>query len=85
MPIANLLYLGLSYAGGLWIRPSSLPHRVEQVSRLLPTRALADVLTAVVYGDPWAWRRWVYLAGFAVLFAALAAAGYRRDEGKRFR
>lgn len=85
LPIANLLYLGLSYAGGLWIRPSSLPHRVEQVSRLLPTRALADVLTAVVYGDPWAWRRWIYLAGFALLFAALAAAGYRRDEGKRFR
>jgi ABC-2 type transport system permease protein len=85
LPIANLLYLGLSYAGGLWIRPSSLPETVERISPFLPTRALADELTAVVYGDPWQRRRWLYLTAFAVVFAALAALGYRRDEGKRFR
>jgi len=26
LPIANLLYLGLSYAGGLWMRPADLRH-----------------------------------------------------------
>lgn len=85
LPIANLLYLGLSYAGGLWIRPSDLPASVDEISRFLPTRVLADLLTAVVYGNPWAPGRWLYLAAFAVAFAAVAALGYRRDEGKRFR
>jgi ABC-2 type transport system permease protein len=85
LPIANLLYLGLSYAGGLWIRPRDLPAPVAAVSPYLPTRALADLLTAVVYGNPFAPARWVALGGFALCFAALAAWGYWRDEGKRFR
>ena len=85
LPIANLLYLGLSYAGGLWIRPSELPGFVRDVSPYLPTRALADVLGNVVYSNTFAARPWVALAGFTAAFAAVAAAGYRRDEGKRYR
>ena len=85
LPIANLLYLGLSYLGGLWIRPRDLPHAAAAVSPYLPTRALADVLAAVVYGDPFASRGWLALVAFAAAFAALAAWGYHRDEGKRFR
>ena len=85
LPVANLLYLGLSYAGGLWIRPSELPHAVRRVSPLLPTRALADALAAVVYGNAFALRPWLALLAFASAFATLAAWGYRRDEGRRFR
>jgi len=85
LPIANLLYLGLSYAGGLWIRPQDLPAGVAAVSPYLPTRALADVLSATVSGDPFSPERWVVLYAFAALFAATAVWGYRRDEGKHFR
>jgi ABC-2 type transport system permease protein len=85
LPIANLLYLGLSYAGGLWIRPDDLPRAVRVVSPLLPTRAYEELLAAVVYGNAFALRRWLALFAFAVLFAALAAWGFRRDEGRRFR
>jgi ABC-2 type transport system permease protein len=85
LPIANLIYLGLSYAGGLWIRPSELPHAVHRVSPLLPTRALADALAGVVYGNAFAPQPWLVLVGFAAAFAALGAWGYRRDEGRRFR
>jgi ABC-2 type transport system permease protein len=85
LPIANLLYLGLSYAGGLWMRPGDLPAIVAAVSPYLPTRALADTLSATVYGHPFGLRAGASLAGFTVLFAAVAAWGYRRDEGRRFR
>jgi ABC-2 type transport system permease protein len=84
LPIANLLYLVLSYLGGLWILPSRLPEPVGTVSRFLPTRALADELVATARGGPAEWNAWFALAGFAGLFAWIAFAGYRRDEGRRF-
>jgi ABC-2 type transport system permease protein len=84
LPIANLLYLGLSYAGGLWIRPQDLPAGVAAVSPYLPTRALADILTATVSGGPFSLHPWAILAAFGTLFAATAVWGYRRDEGKRY-
>jgi ABC-2 type transport system permease protein len=85
LPLANLIYLVLSYAGGLWFRPERLPAPVERVSRLLPTRALADVLAAPAVGSAPPWRPWIALFGFAAAFGALAAWGYRRDEGRRYR
>lgn len=85
LPIANLLYLGLSYAGGLWIRPRDLPAAVAGVSPYLPTRSLSDVLAATVVGHPFEPGACARLAGFAALFAWLAVWGYRRDEGRRFR
>jgi len=85
LPIANLLYLVLAYAGGLWMRPAELPDTVQSLSPLLPTRALADLLGNVVYGNAFAPRPWARLAAFSAVFAALAAAAYRRDEGARYR
>jgi ABC-2 type transport system permease protein len=85
LPIANLLYLVLSYAGGLWFRPQRLPPLVERVSPLLPTHALADVLAAAAMGAGPPWRSWAALAAFSALFAVAAVWGYRRDEGRRYR
>jgi ABC-2 type transport system permease protein len=84
LPLANLLYLLLAYAGGLWTRPSGLPEAVRGVSSFLPTRALSDGLVAAVLAGSVDWRAWVTLILFSVIFAALAIAGYRRDEGRRF-
>lgn len=85
LPLANLLYLGLAYAGGLWFRPSQLPGPVAAVSVYLPTRRLANVLAGVVSGTPWPAADWGVLAAFSLAFAAAALLGYRRDEGRRFR
>ncbi|HWE81531.1 MAG TPA: ABC transporter permease [Gaiellaceae bacterium] len=84
LPVANLLYLGLSYAGGLWSRPGALPHVVRVVSPYLPTRALSDALVSVATGASPAWSAWAVLATFACIFATLATVGYRRDEERRF-
>jgi ABC-2 type transport system permease protein len=84
LPLANLLYLVLAYAGGLWTRPSGLPEAVRSVSRFLPTRALSDGLVAAVLAGSVDWGAWATLTGFSVVFAAIAVAGYSRDEGRRF-
>ena len=84
LPLANLLYLLLAYAGGLWTRPSGLPEAIRGVSGFLPTRALADGLVAAVLSGSVDWRAWGTLILFSLVFAGLAVAGYRRDEGRRF-
>lgn len=85
VPLANLLYLGLAYAGGLWFRPSQLPRPVAAVSVFLPTRRLADLLAGVVAGAPWSAIDWGGLAAFSLAFALAALLGYLRDEGRRYR
>jgi ABC-2 type transport system permease protein len=84
LPVANVLYLTLSYAGGLWTGPTGLPSAVEHVSQLLPTRQWADVLWAVTRGDAAPLGHSLALAGYAVVFGVFATWGYRRDEGQRF-
>jgi ABC-2 type transport system permease protein len=84
LPVANVLYLLIAYGGGLWTGPR-LPAPAAAVSPLLPTRQWANVLWPAVQGRPWPAASWLALAGFAIAFGALAAWGYRRDEGRRFR
>lgn len=84
LPVANLLYLGFAYAGGLWTGPRALPAPVEAVAPWLPTRQWGDAVWQALRGG-WGGAHWLPLLGFAALFAALAAWGYRRDEGRRFR
>lgn len=85
LPTANLLYLALSYAGGLWSRPQELPRLAARTSGFLPTGRLADVLAAPALGHAPPWPSWLALAGFAAGFGVLAAWGYRRDETSRYR
>jgi ABC-2 type transport system permease protein len=84
LPVANLLYLPLSYAGGLWGGPSSAPGGTGRVLDLVPTHAWAATLWAAVGvgdADPAAL---VSLAGWTAVFGAGAAWAYARDEGERF-
>ena len=85
LPVANLVYLAVAYAGGLWTGPRGLPHSIERAAPFLPTRQWGDVLWSAVLGGGWGWGHWLELLGFSLLFGALAAWGYRRDEGQRFR
>jgi ABC-2 type transport system permease protein len=84
LPVANLLYLPLAYAGGLWAGPSSAPGGGGGALDAVPTHAWATVLWASVglgRADPLAV---VSLAAWTVVLAALAARAYARDEGERF-
>jgi ABC-2 type transport system permease protein len=84
IPIANILYLGLAYAGGLWTGPDALPRTIEDGMRWLPTRQWGEILWPAASGEPWRAWPWFALGGYVILFAALSAWGYRRDEGRRY-
>lgn len=86
LPIANLAFIPLVVAGFLWTRPpDDLPRSADIGSQLLPTRSWAEVLDSVSTGDhPLPLHHIAALAGWGIVFFALAWWGYRRDEGERF-
>jgi ABC-2 type transport system permease protein len=85
LPTANILFLGLSYAGGLLSGGGGVPDSLATLSRYLPTRLWGNLLSAAVEGRGWRAVDVLGLAVYATLFAAAATVGYRRDEGERFR
>ena len=85
LPLANVVYLSLSYLGGLWTTPEELPGGVAELSPYLPTRALADTLVGITRDDPVQADAWLVLALYTVALFGLAAWAYRRDEGERYR
>ena len=82
LPVANLLFIGLAYAGGLLGTTAGLP---GGLSEWLPTRLWGDLLGAAVEGRAWRLYDVAGLVLYAGVFAAAASLGYRRDEGERFR
>ena len=86
LPVANLLYLGLAYAGGLWMPARDLPAPVRSGVPAPPDPVAVGPAGRDGAGlTRFAWVAVVALVGFSGLFALLAVAGYRRDEGRRFR
>lgn len=85
LPVANVLYMLLAYAGGLWTGPSDLPRAVGTISAWTPTRQWGDILWPAVTGASWSMSHWLLLGGYGAVFAVVAAWGFRRDELQRFR
>lgn len=84
LPVANLLFLGMAFAGGLWTPPEQLPRLVSAASVVLPTRQFAELLWASVELHAPHLATIVLLGAYSVAFGTLAWWGYRRDEGERF-
>jgi ABC-2 type transport system permease protein len=84
VPVANILFLGLAFLGGLWTGAASLPAGVDSFSPLLPTRQWGEIVWAPALGRGWELWPWLGLAAYAAGFGALASWGYRRDEGQRY-
>jgi ABC-2 type transport system permease protein len=80
--IANLLWIILAYAGGVWGEPIQ-PVRI--VSPYTPTRLYIDAIWPVAAGHGWQTQAWLGLLGYAALGGILAVWGYRRDEGQNYR
>jgi ABC-2 type transport system permease protein len=85
LPTANLVFLGLSFSGGLFSGSDRLPEFVADAAPFLPTTLWRELLAAAVGGGAWNALHSVGLVAYATAFALLAAWGYRRDEGERFR
>lgn len=49
LPVANMIYLPLSFAGGLWLPPNALPKVIQDISEYLPTRHFGEIVWAVAF------------------------------------
>lgn len=85
VPIANLLHLPLTFAGGLWMRPRDLPEIIQVISPYVPTRHLGEIVWASVLGLDTPFKSWLWLIGYTLVFAILALWARARDEGARFK
>jgi ABC-2 type transport system permease protein len=82
VPVANVVYVPLAYAGGLWSGPDG---HEGGLRLLIPTRAWAQVVWAAVGAGSLPAVAPLVLGAWTAVFGALAAWAYRRDEGERFR
>jgi ABC-2 type transport system permease protein len=86
LPVTNLIFLPLSYAGGLFgSGADQLPRFAARISPWLPTRQWSDLITGFGLNGQLPTRQLVYLAGYGALFGVLAIVGYRRDETRQYR
>lgn len=85
LPVANLLYLLLSYLGGLWTGPGGLHGVAATLSVVLPTRRWNDLVAGAAGVAPWQPAALAWLAEWGIAFAAAAIYAYRRDEARHFR
>ncbi len=85
VPIANLLYLPLSFFGGLWVPPNSLPGPVALISPYTPTRQLGELAWAVMDKRPLPSDSLVGLLIYTIVFAILGMVLWQRDESARYR
>jgi ABC-2 type transport system permease protein len=85
LPVANLLYLPLSYVGGLWAGPRHATGGASAALDAVPTHAWAAALWSSVGAAGFDGVAAASLVLWTAAFGALAIWAYRRDEGERYR
>lgn len=81
--VINLIYLPLSFCGGLWMPIQELPHWLQTFARGLPSYWFAQLaLKTLGYASGSALAPWTLLAGYTILFLLIAAAIFRRQESQ---
>lgn len=83
--LANLIYLPLAFASGLFVPPGQLPRFVQSFAPYLPTYHYGQLVWGSLRAstEPLAVSL-AWLAGYSVLFFAVALRAYRSDEAKKF-
>jgi ABC-2 type transport system permease protein len=84
--MVQLIYFPMSILSGLWIPIQVLPATVQHIAPYLPAYHLAQLaLGTFGAGDgSAAWTHVLALTVFTALALAVAAFGFRRDEGKSY-
>jgi ABC-2 type transport system permease protein len=82
---ANLVYLPLAFASGLFLPVSQLPGFVQRVAPYLPAYHYGQLAwSAVGAASESMTVAFAWLAGYTVVFFAIALRAYRREESRKF-
>jgi len=83
--VANLIYLPLSFASGLFVPLNQLPDFVRAIAPYLPSYHYAQLAwSALGAGKEPLRESLLWLAGYSALFLTLAVRAYRREERAKF-
>ena len=83
--VANLIYLPLSFASGLFVPLNQLPAFIQALAPYLPSYHYAQLAwSALGAGKEPLGVSLLWLAGYTVLFLTLAVRSYRREERAKF-
>jgi ABC-2 type transport system permease protein len=83
--IVNVVFLPMSFAAGLWIPIEALPPAIAHIAPFLPTYHLGQLaLGTIGAGHGSIAVHILVLAVWALVAAALAAYGFKRDEGRTY-
>jgi len=83
VPVANLVYLPLSFAGGLWMPKHILPKMIQDLAPVMPTRMLGEVAWAVVLQHEMPQESVVGLTVTAAVGAFIFVCISRRESSRR--
>jgi ABC-2 type transport system permease protein len=84
LPVANLVYLPLSFAGGLWLPPNALPAAVQDISPYLPSRMYGDLVWNSLQGLEQKSQSIWGLVAYTIFFFALALYLVHREEERSY-
>jgi len=81
--VINLIYLPMSFCGGLWLPIETLPHWLQVVAHGMPSYWFARVaLETLGYTSGYSPIAWLLLGGYTVLFVLAAGLIFRRQESQ---
>ena len=81
--VINLVYLPMSFCGGLWMPVETLPHWLQVAAHGLPSYWFARMaLRALGYSHSSPLLAWGMLGAYTVVFLLTAAAIFRRQEAR---
>jgi ABC-2 type transport system permease protein len=81
--VINLIYLPLSFCGGLWMPIEVLPHWLQMVAYGLPSYWFSRLaLHTLGYSSASQLRAWSVLGIYTVLFLLVAGFIFRRQESQ---
>ena len=80
--VVNLIYLPMSFLGGLWIPFRYMPHLVQKIALFMPTYHFAQLmLSSFGYGDHISLAtHWAALASFTMIMLGASWAVFQRQE-----
>jgi ABC-2 type transport system permease protein len=81
-PIANLIYLPMSLASGLWIPIEFMPDFLQRIAPFLPPYHMARLALGAIGMPADVLVHVAALIAFTILFLGAAVLAYRRDDGR---
>lgn len=82
-PASFLVSFSLAFAGGIFIPVDSMPHTMQQIVRWTPSYRFNQNGVDILQQNHQSAMGWAIIAGWAIVFGALAALAYRKSAATK--